>query len=134
MMVIAVVAIGILIARVVSDAMPWQYAGEIEPLDAQEMMLRGAVVVDVRTYDEYINGHIEGSLLMPLEELPTLMQALPKDQLIITVCRTGVRSIQARYILQEAGFPQVTSLKGGMQAWIAQKLPVVYGDSVRKYN
>ena len=132
-LVVAVVAIGLLIVQAANDASPWQYSEEISPIDAQAMIHRGAIVVDVRSYEEYISGHIEKSLWMPLEELTSLMQALPRDKLIITVCRSGVRSIQARYILQEDGIEQVTSLKGGMEAWLAADLPVVYGEPVRNF-
>ncbi len=129
--IIAIFAIGVLIVQAVSDASPWQYSEEISPKDALSMINRGAVILDVRTYEEFVGGHIEKSLFMPLEDLSSLMQALPRNRLIITVCRTGVRSIQARYILQEAGFTQVTSLKGGMEAWTAANYPVVYGEPVR---
>jgi rhodanese-related sulfurtransferase len=131
LLVVAVIAVGVLIVQAVSDASPWQYAEEISPLDAQSMINGGAVVVDVRTYEEFIAGHIEKSLYMPLDELPALLAALPRDRLIITVCRTGVRSTQAREIIQEAGYTQVTSLKGGIEAWLAANLPVVYGEPVR---
>jgi rhodanese-related sulfurtransferase len=131
LLAVAVIAIGVLIVQAVADATPWQYAEEISPKDAQSMIANGAIVVDVRTYEEFVGGHIEKSLMMPLEELTSLMAALPRDRLIITVCRTGVRSIQARYILQEAGFTQVTSLKGGMEAWTAAGYPVLYGEPVR---
>jgi rhodanese-related sulfurtransferase len=126
-----IVAIGFLIVQIAGEFAPWQLADEISPDQARKQIGSGAIVLDVRTYEEFVGGHIEKSLFMPLEELTSLMEALPRDRLIITVCRTGLRSIQARYILQEAGFSQVTSLKGGMEAWIAAGFTVVYGEPVR---
>jgi rhodanese-related sulfurtransferase len=131
LLVVAVIAIGALIIQAVGDATPWQYAEEISPQDARDQIQSGAIVVDVRPYEEFVAGHISNVLFMPLEELPDLMEALPKDRLIITVCRTGLRSIQARYILQDAGFSQVTSLRGGMEAWLAAGFPVEYGEPLR---
>jgi rhodanese-related sulfurtransferase len=127
----AVLVIGFLIVRTSGVFAPWQLSEEISPTETRKQIDSGAIVVDVRTYDEYVAGHIDKSYFMPLEELTSLMQSLPHDRLIITVCRTGVRSNQARYILQNAGFSQVTSLKGGMEAWVAAGFPVVYGEPVR---
>jgi len=131
LLLVAIFGIGFLVVQIAGELAPWQLADEISPNDARKQLTGGAIVLDVRTYEEFIGGHIEKSLFMPLEELTSLMSALPRDRLIITVCRTGLRSIQARYILQEAGYDQVTSLKGGMEAWIAAGFPVVYGEPVR---
>ena len=131
LLLVAIFGIGFLIVQIAGELAPWRLADEISPDDARKQLAGGAIVLDVRTYEEFVGGHIEKSLFMPLEELASLMSALPRDRLIITVCRTGLRSIQARYILQEAGYDQVTSLKGGMEAWIAAGFPVVYGEPVR---
>lgn len=130
-LLVAVFGIGFLIVQIVGELAPWQLADEISPAEARKQIGSGAVILDVRTREEFVGGHIEKSLFMPLEELTSLMGALPRDRLIITVCRSGVRSIQARYVLKDAGFTRVTSLTGGMEAWIAQGYPVVYGEPVR---
>ncbi len=133
-LLIAVFGIGFLIVQIAGQLAPWQLADEISPDQARRQLSSGAIILDVRTREEFVGGHIEGSLLMPLEELTTLMDALPRDKLIIAVCRSGVRSNQARVILRNAGFKQVTSMTGGMEAWIAKGFPVVYGESVRINN
>jgi rhodanese-related sulfurtransferase len=131
LILIAIIGIGFLIVQIAGELAPWQLSDEISPDQARKQIGSGAIILDVRTYEEYVGGHIEKSLFMPLEDLTSLMAALPKDRLIIAVCRSGVRSIQARYILQDAGFTQVTSLTGGMEAWIAAGFPLVYGEPVR---
>jgi rhodanese-related sulfurtransferase len=131
LVLVGIAGIGLLAVKITGELAPWQLADEISPDDARKQLSSGAVVLDVRTHEEFIAGHIEKSLFMPLDELTSLMAALPRNQLIITVCRTGVRSMQARLILQEAGYTQVTSLKGGMEAWIAAGFPVVYGEPIR---
>jgi rhodanese-related sulfurtransferase len=125
---VVVFASGIWIVQTVSHPSGWQFSDAIGPADARTMLGSGAVIVDVRTREEYIAGHIEESLWMPLEDLNSLLSTLPRDRLIITVCRTGVRSAQARDMIRESGIQQVTSMKGGMEAWIAAGLPVVYGE------
>ena len=131
LILVSVFGVGFIAVEITSELAPWQLSDEISPNDARKEIGSGAVVLDVRTHDDFVAGHIEKSLWMPLEELPSLMQALPRDRLIITVCNTGLRSIQARYILQEDGFTQVTSLKGGLNAWVDAGFQVVYGEPVR---
>lgn len=134
LLLVAVFAIGLLVVSVVGEYLPWQFSEEISPEQARRQISSGAIILDVRTYEEFVGGHIEKSLQMPLENLTSLMQALPHDRLIITVCNSGLRSIQARYILQEAGYTQVTSMTGGIQAWVKAGYPLVTGESIRQFN
>ena len=76
-------------------------------VDIQELISNGATVVDVRTPAEYKDGHLKGSINLPLQTLGTQMNKLKKDQVIITCCRSGSRSGMARRQLQAAGFTQV---------------------------
>jgi rhodanese-related sulfurtransferase len=134
LILVAVLALGYLGMRAFGEYMPWQYAAVISPEDARKQLDAGAIVLDVRTYDEFVSGHIEKSLWMPLEQLKSLMDALPRDRLIIVVCRTGVRSAQAREILLDAGYSKITSLAGGIEAWVAAGFPTILGEPVRKYQ
>jgi rhodanese-related sulfurtransferase len=131
LIIVGVLVAGLLAISLISENLPWQMSDEISPAQANKQLSSGALIVDVRNHDEFVAGHINQSLLMPLEELPTLMQTLPHDRLIITVCSTGVRSTQARNMLKAAGFTQVVSMKNGIEAWIAAGLPIAYGEPVR---
>ena len=84
------------------------------------------VLVDVRERDEYVGplGHIRGSSLIPLSELPTHTSELARDKPIVAVCRSGARSAQAVVLLQKAGFTDVANLAGGMLRWRAEGNPV----------
>jgi len=77
-------------------------------------------ILDVRTPQEYDGplGHIEGSRLIPVQELPQRLGELSdvKNQHIFVICRSGVRSARATRMLLNAGF-QVANVAGGMQAW-----------------
>jgi glyoxylase-like metal-dependent hydrolase (beta-lactamase superfamily II)/rhodanese-related sulfurtransferase len=85
-------------------------------------------VLDVREPEEFKGdlGHITGSHLIPLKELPARVGELEpyKEHDIVVVCRAGVRSTTAAAILTGLGFEHVSNLKGGMVEWNEQKLPV----------
>jgi len=79
---------------------------------------RSIVLMDVRTKDEYNNGHIEGSVNIPLDRLPvSVAQKVPNKQARIFVyCLSGGRSGQACSWLIKNGYENVTNL-GGITAW-----------------
>jgi len=97
---------------------------EISPGDAQRQLAQGAILIDVRTADEYSQSHVAGSILIPLEELPQRLGEVPHDKQILVICRSGVRSARGRDILITAGFSPVESIRGGILAWVAAGLPV----------
>lgn len=76
-------------------------------VDLNELMASGALVVDVRTPAEYKDGHVKGSINLPLQTLGNNLNKLKKDQVIITCCRSGSRSGMAKRMLQANGFEQV---------------------------
>lgn len=76
-------------------------------IDIQALLTNGAILVDVRTPAEYKDGHVKGSINLPLQTLGNQMNKLKKDQVIITCCRSGSRSGMARRQLLAAGFTQV---------------------------
>ena len=76
-------------------------------VDLNELMASGAVVVDVRTPVEYKDGHVKGSINLPLQTLGNNLNKLKKDQVIITCCRSGSRSGMAKRMLKANGFEQV---------------------------
>ena len=74
-------------------------------------------VIDVRTPEEYAEGHIPESALLPLQEIETRLSELDKDKSYLLVCRSGNRSSQAAQILINNGFTSVYNLKTGMNEW-----------------
>jgi rhodanese-related sulfurtransferase len=87
-----------------------------------------AVVIDVRQPEEYREGHIAGSKLIPLGELIKRVNELPKNKEIICVCASGSRSHSATKILLDAGFTAI-NMNGGMFNWQRAGLPVKKGTS-----
>jgi rhodanese-related sulfurtransferase len=81
------------------------------------------LVLDVRQPNEYRQGRIKGSTLIPLDQLALRLDELPKDREIVVVCRSGNRSGVATALLERAGFDAI-NLEGGMIAWQKEKLPL----------
>jgi len=94
-------------------------AAEISALELQRERDRkpDLVLVDVREPVETDIARIAGSRLIPLGELPQRIRELPPDAEIVTHCHHGQRSMHAREILKGAGFANVRSLAGGIDAW-----------------
>ena len=73
----------------------------------------GAVIVDVRSPEEFKSGHIKGSINIPVNKIAGRIEKLKKDgKPIITCCRSGARSSMAKEILKQKG---VEAYNGG--AW-----------------
>jgi len=75
------------------------------------------LLLDVREPREAEIAHIDGARLIPLRELPERLAELPGHAEIVTHCHHGQRSLRAREILVGAGFHNVRSLAGGIDAW-----------------
>jgi rhodanese-related sulfurtransferase len=92
--------------------------------------LRGsAKIVDVREVEEFTGaaGHIPGALLVPLATLEAAARAWPRNETIVTVCRSGARSESGAKLLQRLGFENVVNMSGGMMAWQRAGLAVERG-------
>ena len=84
------------------------------------------VILDVRTADEYAEGHIKGAILIDQFKSDFLEQAkakLPTEKTIAVYCRSGRRSANAAGILAKEGYKPV-NLKGGIIAWRKENQPV----------
>jgi adenylyltransferase/sulfurtransferase len=100
---------------------------EITVLQLQERLTSndGVFILDVRQPHEYEICRIEGSTLIPLNELPTRIHELDRSQEIVVHCKMGSRSAKAVKFLREAGFEKVKNLKGGILAWADEVDPSV---------
>lgn len=74
-------------------------------------------LLDVRQPGEYEQGHIPGAQLVPLAELQSNLDSLPKDKMTIVYCRSGNRSRSGVGILNGGGFDDVFNMEGGMLAY-----------------
>jgi rhodanese-related sulfurtransferase len=99
----------------------------VSPMDAVRLMNQGAVLVDVRSQAEFDSGHILDAKHVPQDQLASSSETLKKykDKVVIACCESGMRSGAAARVLQAQGFTKVVNLKGGLQAWRAENLPLV---------
>ncbi|MBR3255909.1 MAG: rhodanese-like domain-containing protein [Clostridia bacterium] len=81
------------------------------------MQLEGATVIDIRSTQEFKEGHINGAIVIPEYEIyRTIARIIPnKDSRIIVYCDTGLRSISALKILKRMGYTNVYNLYKGME-------------------
>ncbi|MFA6260824.1 MAG: rhodanese-like domain-containing protein [Bacteroidia bacterium] len=75
--------------------------------DLREVAAKGAIILDVRTKNEFQGGHIKGAVNIPLQVLQANLSKLKKDKPIITCCASGMRSASARGVLKSNGFTEV---------------------------
>lgn len=76
-------------------------------VDLGALLQQGAIVIDVRTKDEYAGGHIKVSLNIPLNELERNVMKLDKNKPLILCCASGMRSASGCRTLKAKGFTQV---------------------------
>jgi rhodanese-related sulfurtransferase len=123
----------------------------ISPQEAYENLKTGAgcVYIDVRTVEEFLSGHPEDAINIPIafphpaqgmafneDFVPVVQANFSKDKKIIVGCQAGPRSDAATGLLQEAGFHDVSSMQGGFggmrdafgqiiaPGWVSLDLPV----------
>lgn len=93
---------------------PMAEVGELsDKLSAGE----GIYVLDVRSSDEWAEGHLPQAHHIELSTILGRMDELPKDQMIALLCQSGQRASLAASLLRKNGFLQVCNIHGGMQAW-----------------
>ena len=108
-------AAGLVVLAVLVLWMFQRSRGDISSSEARDLVAKGALLVDVRTPEEYQSEHIDGALNVPLADLPRRLDELRGKSLVL-YCRSGNRSHQAQQLLQERGFPEVRNL-GAMTRW-----------------
>jgi cysteine synthase/rhodanese-related sulfurtransferase len=99
----------------------------VAPEEAETLVRRGALLLDVRTPAEFEAGHIAEAMNLPLATLSAgPVQGLPSDRTtpVVTICGVGKRSLNALLLLKAQGFERVKSVRGGMQAWTAAGHPL----------
>jgi rhodanese-related sulfurtransferase len=103
---------------------------EISAGELKELLAAGKkdsfVLLDVREPWEHEEARIEGSILMPMGDVPSRAhQELDPESHIVAICHHGVRSMSVTAWLREQGFDQAQSLRGGIDAWSAEIDPSV---------
>lgn len=87
----------------------------------------GAVVIDVRNPDEFVQSRVPGAVLVPLGEVPDRVAELPTGEPVYVICAVGGRSRRAAAFLRDRGVDAV-NVAGGTRAWVAAGRPVDSGE------
>tara|TARA_Y100000746_G_scaffold216249_1_gene211034 strand:+ start:337 stop:741 length:405 start_codon:yes stop_codon:yes gene_type:complete len=94
--------------------------------------LNDAILVDVRTEDEYNSGYIENSLNIDYfsNEFSVNADKLDKNTPIILYCRSGNRSSMSANKISKLGFNEIYNLEGGILEWIKEGNVIVFNDTI----
>ena len=107
----------VVLSWVASAMLGCTFVSDIAPEDARRLVQSGARLIDVRSPEEYAEGHIEGAVNIPVGDLSLHLGELGgKDTPIVVYCHTGIRASRAEHLLQDAGFTDVHNL-GGIGRW-----------------
>ena len=91
---------------------------QLDPASAQTLIReRGAVLLDVREPWEYAQVHVEGSLHIPMAQVPERLGELDPAAQYVVMCHHGGRSQRVGDFLASQGYAQVANLAGGIDAW-----------------
>ena len=101
----------------------------VAPNEAIRLMNGGAVLVDLRSANQYKDGHIAGAKSMPGDQLAADPKALERlaAKTLVLYCDDGATTAAALRTLARAGAKNVFSLRGGLTAWKQENMPVVKG-------
>ncbi len=100
---------------------------EISPADAAALLQqKRARLIDVREPWELAAARIEGSLSLPMGDVPARAHhELDPDERLLVICHHGLRSMNVAVWLRNQGFEQAQSLRGGIDAWSLEVDPTV---------
>jgi rhodanese-related sulfurtransferase len=106
-----------IVALAVTSVTPSEARSRLQTRD------RGLLLVDVRTGAEFAQGHIDGAVSWPLEQILEVRSAAEvpqrlRDETLLLVCDVGLASHYAAWHLTRAGLQEVSNVRGGIQAWI----------------
>jgi glyoxylase-like metal-dependent hydrolase (beta-lactamase superfamily II)/rhodanese-related sulfurtransferase len=113
--------------------MPWAMpltTAPVHEIDADTVAERcpPPFLLDVREPEEYVSGHMPDAHNLPQADLASRLEEVPRDRPVTIVCEAGERSRRAAQFLEQAGFQDVSSLRGGMEAWRAAGKPIHAGN------
>jgi rhodanese-related sulfurtransferase len=101
-------------------------------LDSLQKALPNAILLDVRSDEEWDAGHLEGASYISYDWDHRLepLKALPEDRPILVYCEAGGRSGVITEELRIIGHPYIIDLTGGISDWTGANLPIVFGEPV----
>jgi rhodanese-related sulfurtransferase len=105
-------------------------ATSVTPMSQEQLLEHQAkhpqhlVVLDVRSPEEFKEGHVPGAVNVPYDQIATRLSEVPKDKDVVLYCRSGRRAGIAAEVLQANGYTRLSHLEGDMNAWLEKGRPV----------
>jgi rhodanese-related sulfurtransferase len=102
------------------DISPSELRSRLETAENKPLLL------DVREPQEYAHCHIEGSIHIPMNDIPARLGEFDPQQEIVVICHHGMRSRMVAEYLERQGFRNMVNLRGGVDAWareVAHDMP-----------
>lgn len=98
---------------------------DITKEDVESYIKQGATIIDVRSPQEYREGHVDGAICIPDYQIKReIEKKVPnKDELIVVYCATGHRSQRTQQILEDMGYTNVYNVYEGINIWKYLKIP-----------
>ena len=103
---------------------------DVAPAAVDELLARddAPLLLDVRTPEEFAQGHLPGAVLIPHDQLAARLDEISRDRWVLVYCRSGKRADAAEAVLADAGF-EVRQIEGSWLRWQEEGMPVhVPGD------
>lgn len=98
----------------------------VSPAAVAELMARddAPLLLDVRSPEEFAQGHLPGAVLIPHDQLAERMDQIDPDRWVLVYCRSGARATKAQSVLEKAGI-EVRQIEGSWLRWQEEQRPVV---------
>jgi rhodanese-related sulfurtransferase len=93
---------------------------DVSAADFQKAVGAGYQLIDVRTAQEYAQGHIPGAIDIPIDQLPASLAKIDKSKPVAVYCASGARSLNAKQFLAAQGYTTVINLAQGIASWTGQ--------------
>jgi phage shock protein E len=121
-----IVVLTLLLAALAASNCFAQEPRNISSTEAKSLLAKDkkVVLLDVRTPEEYRQAHLHGALLIPLSELGTRLQEIPRDRTLLVYCSVGGRSTSAAGILAARGYRDIYQMSDGMVGWYKNGFPI----------
>jgi phage shock protein E len=104
------------------------------PLVTQDTLLErqgrhdaALVVIDVRSADEFAQGHVPGAINIPHDQIASRLAEVPKDKDVVLYCHSGRRAGLAATVLKDNGYSRLSHLEGDMVGWQQNGRPLQAG-------
>ena len=109
---------------------PYHRVNSDEAAQMLERDKEGTATVDVRRDDEWVTGHVKGAIHIPVDDLQSRIDELPRDKTLLFICVSGMRAGRACEIAAAMGDPSESlyNVEDGTPTWIERNHPTSYGD------